>query len=220
MGISQDFLEKATLLCLTAGLSGFLVPYVLKRIDERKLREQKSIDALRIQEQKEFDAQKLQEQKEFDANLIRGNNVLEAQIKLLENLSESLWELQLLSLAVSYYKIHPNQERYESAYKDYDEKSWRLFKDVRCEVSKSTRLVSEDQYRKLLIFFNENLIQNMDKKLMDLIENNASFDHWKDHYDWLLYRFPEEIDEIVTPLAKELRLASPTAMSNKTSAEK
>ena len=204
---SQDFLEKATLLCLTAGLSGFFVPYVLKQIDDRKLREQKFVDARR-----------LQEQKEFDSNLTRGNNVLEAQIKLLENLSESLWELQLLSLAVSYYKVHPDQERYEIALKEYDEKSWGLFKDVRCEVSKSARLVSEGQYHKLLIFFNRNLIQQVDEKLMGLIENNASLEDWKKHYDWLLYRFPEKIDDIITPLAKELRLASPTAMSNKTSA--
>jgi hypothetical protein len=80
-------------------LSGFIIPYVLKQIDERKLREQKNIDA-----------HKIQEQKEFDANLIRENNVLEAQIKLLEALSKALWELQLLALAVSDYKVHPNQE--------------------------------------------------------------------------------------------------------------
>jgi len=153
MGFSQDFLEKATLLLLTAGLSGFFVPYVLKQIDERKLKEQKIIDARRLQEQKEFDARKLQEQKEFEANLIRENNVLEAQIKLLENLSKSLWGLQLLSLAVSYYKVHPNQERYEIALKDYDENSWGLFKDVRCEVSKAARLVSQEKYDNLLTFF-------------------------------------------------------------------
>jgi hypothetical protein len=157
MGFSQDFLEKVTLLFLTAGLSGFFIPYVLKQIDERKLKEQKIIDARRLEEQKEFDARKLQKQKEFEANLIRENNVLEAQIKFLENLSAALWNLQLLSLAVSYYKVHPNQERYEIALKDYDEKSWELFKDVRCEISKAARLVSEDKYRKLLIFLLKSL---------------------------------------------------------------
>lgn len=229
MGFSQDFLEKATLLLLTAGLSGFLIPYILKQIDDRKLREQKIIDARRLEdqkeldtrrleEQKEFDARKLQEQKEFDASLKREDNILEAQIKLLENLSEALWELQLLSLAVSYYKVHPNQERYEIALRNYDGKSWGLFKDVRCEISKAARLVSKKKYNDLLIFFSIKLIQEVDEELMRLIENDALLEEWKKHYDWLLNKFPQEIDKIVTPLAEELRLASPKARSNNSGA--
>lgn len=218
MGFSQDFLEKAFLLLLTAGLSGFLIPYILKQIDDRKLREQKIIDARRIEEQKEFDARKLQEQKEFDASLIRENNILEAQIKLLENLSAALWELQLLSLAVSYYKVHPNRERYELSLKNYDEKSWGLFKDVRCEVSKAARLVSRKKYNDLLEFFSMKLIQEVDEELMHLVDNNAPLGEWKKYYDWILKKFPQEIDNIITPLAEELRLASPKARSNNSGA--
>jgi hypothetical protein len=197
MTLSQDFLEKATLLLLTAGLSGFFIPYVLKQIDERKLIVQKR-----------FDAHKLREQKEFDANLVRENSVLEAQIKLLENLSEALWQLQLLSLAVSYYRVHPNQERYEVALKDYDEKSWILFKDVRCEVSKASRLISEENHGKLLEFFSTNLIQEMDEKLMSLIDRSASLEEWQEHYSFILKDFPLKIDAVVKLLAQELRLTS------------
>lgn len=197
MGFSQDFLEKATLLLITAGLSGFFIPFVLRQIDERKLKEQKKIDA-----------RKLQEQKEFDASLIRENNILEAQIKLIENFSKALWELQLLSLAVSYYKIHPNKERYEESLKNYDGKSWELCKDVRCEVSKATRLISEESYNSLLDFFSTNLIQEMDEKLMELIESNASLEDWKEHYRFILQDFPSKIDTIVRLLAQELKLTS------------
>jgi membrane-associated HD superfamily phosphohydrolase len=218
MGLSQDFLEKVTLLVLTGGLSGFFIPYILKQVDERKLKDQKIIDARRLEEQKEFDARKLQEQKEFDASLVRENNVLEAQIKLLENLSEALWELQLLSLAVSYYKVHPNQERYEVALKNYDEKSWELFKDIRCEISKSTRLVSQKNYDKLLDFFDDNVIQRMDENLMHLIEIDASPEDWKRQYIWTLKNFPKQIDDVVKSLAKELRLASPKVLSNNSGA--
>jgi hypothetical protein len=56
MSFSRNFLEGVILLDLTAGLSGFLVHFILKRIDERKLREQKLIDERKIREQKEFDA--------------------------------------------------------------------------------------------------------------------------------------------------------------------
>ncbi|MEG4215188.1 hypothetical protein QUA27_08450 [Microcoleus sp. Pol14C6] len=219
MEFSRDFLEKAILLLLTAGLSGFLIPYILKQIDDRKLRDQKIIDARRIKEQKEFDALKLQEQKEFEASLIRENNILEAQIKLLENLSSALWELQLLSLAVSYYKVHPKQERYELALKNYDEKSWGLFKDVRCEISQAARLVSKRKYNNLLNFFSVNLIQEVDEELMRLVDDdNASLERWKEYYDWVLKTFPQEIDNIITPLAEELRLASPKARSNNSGA--
>lgn len=52
---------------------------------------------------------------------------------------------------------------------------------------------------------------------MYLIENNASLEDWQKHYSWLLNKFPEEIDYVVTPLAKELRLASPKVLSNQPS---
>jgi hypothetical protein len=51
-----------------------------------------------------------------------------------------------------------------------------LFKDVRCEISKYARLVSENKYQKLLTFFSENLIKEVDEELMYLIEINASLE--------------------------------------------
>lgn len=60
MVLSRDFLEKSILLLITASLSGFLIHYILKQIDDRKLKGQKINDARRLREQKEFDAQKLQ----------------------------------------------------------------------------------------------------------------------------------------------------------------
>ena len=192
MRFSSDFWEKAVLLVLTGVVSGFFIPLILKIVDGRKLKEQKG----------------------HEANIARQNNVIEAQIKLLENLSESLWELQLLSLAVSYYKVHFNEQKYEVALKDYDEKSWILFKKIRCEISKASRLVSEDKYLKLLAFFEKSLVLAVDEKLMGLIEKTTLPEEWKKYYDWLLYDLPWEIDKVVTPIAQELQLASPKAMSN------
>ena len=45
MNLSQDFTEKIAFLLLTAALTGFLVPYILKKIDERKARQSKIIEA-------------------------------------------------------------------------------------------------------------------------------------------------------------------------------
>ncbi|MEH2113870.1 hypothetical protein [Nostoc sp.] len=210
MGFSQDFLEKAILLFLTAGLSGFIIPYILKEIDERKLREQKIVDARRLQEQKEFDARKLQEQKEFDADLIRQNKLLEGQAELLDTLSELLWELQLLALAVSYYKVHPDPEKHELAFKNYDEKSWILFAKIRCEISKAAHLASDKKYKDLMAFFDTELIEEMDEKLMKLLKKNTSPEEWKEYYNWVIKALPKKIDYIVRELAQELRLSSPT----------
>lgn len=181
MGLSQDFLEKPILLLLIG----------------------------RLREKKEFDAQQLQEQKEFEANLVRGNKVLEAQIALIENLSNLLWELQLFSLAVSYYKVHPDQERFDSDLKNYDEKSWGLFKNIRCEIGQANYLTFQQQYQSLSTFFDDNLIRQVYEKLMPLIEKNSSLEKWSKHYHWKLYIFPKGIDRIVTPLTEELKLASP-----------
>lgn len=212
MRFSQDFLEKAILLLLTAGLSGFLIPYTLKQIDERKLREQKNLDARRLQEQKEFDALKLQEQKKFDADLSRQNQLLAAQAELLDSLSGLLWELQLLALAVSYYKVHLDQEKHEVAFKEYDEKSWILFTKIRCEISKATRLASKKKYDALMVFFDEQLIEQMDEQLMKLIKNNALPEDWKEYYNWVIKDFPKKIDNIVTSLAEELKLSLSTGV--------
>lgn len=45
MNLSQDFIEKALLLLITAALTGFLIPYILKIIDERRARQAKIIEA-------------------------------------------------------------------------------------------------------------------------------------------------------------------------------
>lgn len=188
--LNQDFLDKAIFLLFTAGLSGLFVPCILKVIDARKLRAKM----------------------EYEADLKRSDNIVNAQINLLENISKSLWELQLLALAVCYYKVHSNSDRYKAAVENYDEKSWDLFRNVRLEISKAARLVSNDLYDQLLYFFKENLIQRIDETLMPLIQkgDNTSTQEWKNQYEFLLYELPIEIDEkVITPLAKELKLSSP-----------
>jgi hypothetical protein len=45
MSFSQSFFEQVVILALTAVVTGFLVPYILRRIDERRLREQQIVEA-------------------------------------------------------------------------------------------------------------------------------------------------------------------------------
>lgn len=205
---------------LISALIGGSVTLLVTVITQR-VQEQKSKDELRFERQKFREelrkekrlrineVHKLREQKKIDTNLIQKNKVVEEQISLLENLSNSLWELQFLSLAVSYYKVHDDQKRFELAVKDYKEKSWKLFKEIRCEISKANRLTTRKQYNNLLTFFDKNFIHQVDEKLMNLIKNDTSIKDWKDHYHETLYIFSKEIDNIITSLAEELDLTSP-----------
>ncbi|MBD1860739.1 MULTISPECIES: hypothetical protein [Trichocoleus] len=204
MLLSQNFRESAILLVLTASLSGFLVPYILKKVDERKLKEQKIIDD-----------RKLREQKEFEAELTRQNKVIEAQAQLLDTLVQLLWEFHLLVLSVSYHKVNHDQARYEAAVEEYAEKAWMYFGKIRPEISKASRLTSNEIYQTLLIFCTDSLM-GLDIRLATLIRKEAPHEEWKIHHDFVFQTLTSQVDEIVSLLAEELRLSSRTKLSNMT----
>lgn len=202
MLFSQNFRESAILLVLTASLSGFLVPYILKKVDERKLKEQKIIDD-----------RKLREQKEFEAELARQNKVIEAQAQLLDNLVQLLWEFHLLVLAVSYHRVNRDQEKYEAAVEEYAENAWDYFGKIRTEISKAARLTSNETYQTLLNFYTESLMK-LDVRLATLIRKEAPHEEWKTHHDLVFQTLASQVDQIVSLLAEELRLSSRTKLSN------
>jgi hypothetical protein len=194
--MSQTFLENVVLLILTASLTGFLVPYVLKRIDARK-----------AQEQKDIDARKQREQKAFEAELARQSKVIEAQIQVLGSLAKQCWEFQLLALTVSYYKLNGSEERYHEALQDYESKAWNLFGSIRIDISSARRLTSDDIYQSLLKFYHDQLIR-MDSGLMALVRDNAVRSAWQDYHRGL-QSSGEKTDEVLNRLADALRLSPP-----------
>ena len=202
MVFSQNFRESVTLLVLTASLSGFLIPYILKKVDERKLKEQKIIDD-----------RKLREQKEFEADLARQNKIIEAQAQLLDNLVQLLWEFHLLVLAVSYHKVNQDQAKYEIVVEEYAEKAWMYFGKIRTEISKAARLTSNETYRTLLSFYTDSLMK-LDVKLAALIRKEAPHEEWKLHHDLVFQTLTSQVDQIVSLLAAELRLSSSTKLSS------
>jgi hypothetical protein len=194
MSFSQNFLEGLLFLLSTAALSGFLVPYILKQVDARKLKEQKAID-----ERKNY------EQKAFEADLVRQSKVLEAQAQLLESLAKQLWEFQLLALAVSYYKIHHDEVKYENALKEYDEKAWMYFATLRAEISKALYLTSSETYHSLLGLYKRELI-SLDSSLMRLVREDAKHEEWTAHHDFQ-GSIANKTDQVLDLLAEELRLS-------------
>jgi len=175
MYVSKDFIEKISLLMLTAILTGFLVPYILKTIDDGRLRRSK---------------------------------VIEAQSKFLDDISHILWKWRYLSIKVVYYANRDSIEKYKSVKKEYDENIWEVFNQVRSEISKSRRLVSEKSYKDLLELYT--YMVELDKKISSLIERDGPESKWENEasiLNTLIYvDVTKKIDEIVNSLATELHL--------------
>ena len=184
MLFDQTFLEKIVFLVITAVITGFGIPYVLKRIEERKLREQKK----------------------FEADLARQNKIIEAQSKLLDNLTELLWNWRYLAKKVVYYSAENDMKRYDLAKKQYEEDVWCVFHKFRVEISKSRRLASESAYKELDSLY-KYVTKDIDIKVNAIIRAKEP-DVIKS--ETLSKRFHYEVskrlDEVLDGLASELNL--------------
>jgi len=198
MNLSQGFLESVILLILTASVTGVLVPFILKRIDERKLKEQKEVDERR-----------LRDQKEFDAALARQSKIIDSQVVLLENLAHLLWEYQLAAIEVSYYDPAGQRDLYVSAVRKYQEKAGALFSRIRAEISKALRLTTAESYEELKDLYYEQLLC-LDVRLNDLIKKQKPgkprVDEWNGFNRFAVFTLSGIVDNALNNLAKELRL--------------
>ena len=184
MDLNQDFLEKIILLVLTALMTGFGIPYVLKRIEERKLREQKK----------------------FEADLARQGKIIDAQAKLLDDLSCLLWKWRYLAKKVVYYGAQKNMEHYTLAKKQYEESVWDILNEFRIEISRARRLVSERAYEGLDSLY-KYVVHDLDVKITDVIRDDE-LDVEKSSA--IAERFSVEVskklDDAIDNLASELKL--------------
>jgi hypothetical protein len=196
--LSQDFIEKIILLAATAALTGFLVPYVLKIIDARK-----------VKEQKELDGRKAREQKYFEAELTRQAKVIESQVQLLDNLTQAVWEFQLLTIAVSYYEPLQDEDLYLAALKKYDEDVANILVRIRTEISKSLRLAPPSTYTALSELYYKDLLP-LDQRLRALIEKRAAKTNarkeWHEFNRFAVFELSERVDAAINNLAKDLGL--------------
>jgi hypothetical protein len=200
MSFSQDFLEKVLLLALTAGVTGFLVPYVLKVVDERK-----------AQRQKEIDDRRLREQKQYEAALVRQSKIIDAQVQLLDNLATLIWEYQLLAIEVSYFDPIVQSELYSAAAKEYDKRTGPTFARIRAEISKALHLTSTETYEELKQLYYEDLLP-LDQQLYWLMSKQNATDtklkEWNKFNKFAVHDLADKIDRTLNNLAKELRLKS------------
>jgi hypothetical protein len=184
MSVDQAFLEKIVLLVLTALITGFGIPYVLKRVEERKLREQKK----------------------FEADLVRQGKILEAQSKLLDDLSGLLWKWRYLAKKVVYYGAQQNMKRYDLARKQYDESVWDILNEFRAEISRSRRLVSERAYERLDSLY-EYVVHDIDVKISDIIlMDELDVKKSKEIAERFSVEVSKKLDDAIDDLASELNL--------------
>ena len=186
--MTQDFFEKAVLLALTALVTGFAVPFILKRIEERRARDQKR----------------------FEADLARQNKLIDAQVKLIEDLATLLWEFQLSFIAVTYYSLL-NPELYDASLKTYEDQSIVVLGKIRAEISKSIRLVPEETYAMLKELYYDELL-GIDTRLSTLTRQKgsraASAEGWHALNTYAVYTLSEKVDGAIDRVAAELQLKS------------
>lgn len=199
--MSQSFIENVAVLGLTALITGFLIPFIFKRIDERKQKELEKVE----------ESKRLREKK-FDADLSRQSKIIEAQSQMLDNLSKLLWEWQFLYISLTYYHGVSNKELYQNAMKQYDEKVMSIMVNIRSEVSRSLRLVPQETYQELVDLFHK--LYEVDGKIRPLIEKEArggagdtkDSRAWYDLNQYVAWQFSKEVDQTISKLASDLEL--------------
>ena len=183
---SEAFVQQLTLLVLGALITGLGVPAVLRRIDARKLREQK----------------------QFEADLARQSKLLDAQAALLDEITRLVWAWRYLAKQVVYYGSRGNEERYGAARAKYEDAVWGLLDALRTQISKSRRLVSEGAFQRLNDLYGY-VVHDLDMKVSDLA-GRPDIDQVG--CNQLASRFSTEVsgrlDDALFELAQELRLTS------------
>lgn len=177
----NPFIEKIGILIATAGLTGFLIPVVTQNMASNQL----------------------QEQRLFETDLARESAIIEAQVILIDKLSDLLWEYQMLAIEVTYYQPHEDQTNYIAAVATYDAKAGHLLGKIRAEISKSLRLTSLETYDSLIALYYDDLIE-LDVNLRMLIEGES--DDWLNLNQYAVYDLSANVDNVINELARQTNL--------------
>lgn len=184
MTIDQAFLQNVALLLLTALVSGFGIPYVLKNIEDRKLKEQKR----------------------FGAELARQEKLIESQSKLLDDLTKLLWKWRYLAKTVVYYCALDNRKRYEAAKTQYEDSVWEILNEFRTEISRARRLVSEGAFRNLNSLY-DYVVHDIDSKVSALIvDDKYDIQGCRQMAERFSVEVSDKLDDALNELATELQL--------------
>ena len=137
---------------------------------------------------------------------MREGKIIDAQAKLLDDLSRVLWRWRYLAKKVVYYAARKDADRYSDAAKNYEENVWDVLDQFRTEISRSRRLVSERAYERLDSLY-DYVVHDLDVKITNVICGGGVD---VEESSALAKRFSIEvsrrIDDAIDELAAELHL--------------
>lgn len=185
--IRQEFFENVALLLLTATITGLLAPYLLKIIEDRRLRARAK----------------------FEDDLARQAKVIDAQVDLLEAFADAVWQFQLMAIEVTYYHGKLPDELYERALEKYQQEVGKLLVKIRSLISKSTRLVPHDAYLRLSRLYYAEFLP-LDSRLQILatakVEGQDDNAAWHRLNQYAVFALAEKVDNEIRFLAQSLNL--------------
>ena len=187
--LSPTLKDNLLLLLSTAAISGILVPFVLKQIDQ----------------------QRAERQRQSDANRTRQEKLIESQAAFLDRLTEKLWKWRYICIKVTYYGGQGDQSGYDAANKAYSEQFWLVLNEIRIEISKAHHLLSPAVLEKLRTFYT--LIVNLDRELLS-VSTIADISKRQILYMDLNYKIfsaiTDTIDSLLNIIASDLQLKKVT----------
>jgi hypothetical protein len=148
-----SFLKNLVLSVLLLGLSSFLIPIVLKQIDDRKF----------------VDQQQFQEQ------LSRQDKILDGQAALLDTMASDFWEYELYAsdVVISRDERFGQDDWHQRAVDAYYLQTGPLLGKMRGEISTLLRLAPRSNYEAFLRLYEEEILA-LDSCLLELMKIEAA----------------------------------------------
>lgn len=188
---SADFIRSLTLLLVTSGVAGLLVPQIVAILADRRHRGQKI----------------------FEAELARQRDVLQAQSELLKAFSACAWRWQLLNINVSFCRLEAEEPRYKKAAELYEAEVPAMLGQLRAEISAARRLVSPAMHERLKTYYYDTLLR-VDAQLSALIrqDETATRKDWRTQHHNSFHDAQDQLEKVLGELAVELDLTAPRAI--------
>jgi hypothetical protein len=150
-------------------------------------------------------------QKLLEADLSRQTKLIDAQSKFLDDVTTALWGWRYTSARITRSGAKVGSDTYEKCHALYVDDIWFNLNNIRTLVSQSRRLSSRHAYERMLTFYQR--IVSIDRAIWGLIDHEDNLDRAMRfaalNVD-IINKVSQEIDELLSDLAKELGLAEPT----------
>src|SRR5215208_6313773 len=148
-----SFLKNLILSLVLLGVSSFLIPIVLKQIDDRK-----AID-----------------QEQFQEQLSRQDKILDAQAALLDTMASDFWHYELYAsdVVISRDERFGQEGWHQRAVDAYYTQSSPLLGTMRAEISTLLKLAPQSNYALFLQLYDEEILA-LDSCLLELMKIEAA----------------------------------------------